>query len=149
MPRRELDAFGRQQVEEGIVTRRQHAMHGLEHALVLVRTGHGENLRIARGNLFGFGAHAAGHDYLAILGKGLADRGERFRLRAVEEAARIDDREISAGVRAGQFISLGTQARDDPLAVDQRLRTAERDEAYFRRAPDCRGGMPACHRRGA
>ena len=135
VPRRQLDAFRRHQIEERIVLRRRRAMHGVEHALVLLRAGD----RRARwgmcgGDLLRLGAHAAGDDDLAVFRQRLADGGERFRLGAVEKAAGVDDDEVGAGVLARQLIALGAQARDDALAIDQRLRAAERDEAHFRRA---------------
>ncbi len=34
---------------------------------------------------------------------------------------------------AGELIALRPQPRDDALAIDERLRAAERDKAYFRR----------------
>src|SRR5262249_59004763 len=77
MPRGELDASGWQQVDERVMARRQRAMHRLDHALVLLRTGDGEHLRIARGDLLRLGAHAAGHDHLAVLVERLADGRER------------------------------------------------------------------------
>src|SRR5262245_43266002 len=116
------------------MARRQRTMHRLDHALVLLRTRDGEDLRIARGDFLRLGAHAAGHDYLAVLIERLADGRERFRLGAVEKAAGIDHRQIGAGMRASEFIALRAQARDDAFAVDQRLRAAERDKAYLRRA---------------
>ena len=51
-----------------------------------------------------------------------------FRLRAIEEAAGIDDGEVGIGVVAGEFVTLGAQPRDNALGIDQRLRTAERNE---------------------
>jgi transposase len=39
--RRKLDALGRDEVEERVVLRRRGAMHRVEHALVLLRTGDG------------------------------------------------------------------------------------------------------------
>ncbi len=71
---------------------------------------------------------------LPFVGERLADGGERLRLRAVEKAAGVDDHQIGAGVLAGELVALGAQPRDDALAVDQRLRAAERDEAHLRRA---------------
>ena len=56
---------------------------------------------------------------------------ERLRLGAVEKAAGVDDDEVRAGVLARQLITLRAQPRDDALAVDQRLRAAERDEAHL------------------
>ena len=83
---------------------------------------------IARGDLFRFGAHAAGDDHLAVLGERRADGGKRFRLRAVEEAAGIDDREIGVRMSPGELITFGAQPRDDALGIDQRFRAAERNE---------------------
>src|SRR5262245_63945383 len=131
-------------------------MHRRDHALVLLWTGDREHSWVTRGDLFRLGAHAAGHDYLAVLVERLADGGERFRLGAVEKAAGVDDREVSAGMGTSEFITLRAQAGDDALAVDQGLRTAERDEAhpwYARRV--ARGmtvvddeGLPESARRG-
>ena len=52
------------------------------------------------GDLLRLRAHAAGDDDLAVLGQRLADGVERFRLRAVEEAAGVDDDEVGALVLA-------------------------------------------------
>ena len=52
-------------------------------------------------------------------------------LGAVEKAAGVDDHQVGAGVRTSEFIALRAQAGDDALAVDQRLRAAERDEAHL------------------
>ena len=128
--RRELDAFRRHQIEERIVLRRRGAMHGVEHALVLLRAGDGEHVGIFVGDLLRLRAHAAGDDDLAVLGQRLADGVERFRLRAVEEAAGVDDDEVGALVLARQLVALGAQPRDDALGIDQRLRAAERNEAH-------------------
>ena len=81
--------------------RRHRAMHGLDHALVLLRAGDGEHVRIVRDDLLGLRAHAAGDDDLAVLVKRLADRGQRLRLGAVEKAAGVDDHEVGALVRRG------------------------------------------------
>ena len=72
--RRQLDALRRHQIEMRIVRRRQRAMHGIQHALILLRPGDREHAGIGRRDLLGFGAHAAGDDDLAVLGHGLADR---------------------------------------------------------------------------
>ena len=45
VPRRELDAFRRHQIEERIVLRRQCAMHRIDHAFVLLRAGDREHVR--------------------------------------------------------------------------------------------------------
>ncbi len=89
---------------------------------------------IALGDRLGLGAHAAGDDDLAVLRQRLADRRERFRLRAVEEPAGVDDGEVGAVVLAGELVALRAQPRDDALGIDQRLGAAERDEAHLRSA---------------
>ena len=52
-----------------------------------------------------------------------------------------------------QLVALGAQLREDALAVDQRLRAAERDEGDARRGARVRAGMVghahACHARRA
>ena len=80
------------------------------------------------GNFLRLGPHAAGDDDLAVFGHGGADSGERFRLRAVEEAAGIDDGEVGAGMVARQLVAFRAQPRDDALGIDQRFRAAERNE---------------------
>src|SRR5262249_42342589 len=56
-----------------------------------------------------------------------------------------DHREVSAGMGTSEFIALRAQAGHDALAVDQRLRAAERDETHSRRA---RRGMSVFHGEG-
>ena len=63
--------------------RRSGAMHRLDHAFVLLRTGDGEHLRKPLRNRLGLGSHAAGDDHLAVLGQGLADGPEQLLLGAV------------------------------------------------------------------
>ena len=45
VPRRQLDALRRHQIEERIVLRRRRAVHGLDHALVLLRPGDRQHVR--------------------------------------------------------------------------------------------------------
>ena len=120
-------------------------MHRGDHALVLLRTSDREDPGVTGGDLLRLGAHAAGHDHLAVLVERLADGGERFRLGAVEKAAGVDHREVGAGMGTSEFIALRAQAGHDALAVDQRLRAAERDETHSRRA---RRGMSVFHGEG-
>ena len=54
-------------------------------------------------------------------------------LRAVEEAAGVDDDGVGAGMRWRKLVALGAQPGDDALAIDERLRAAERDERDARR----------------
>ena len=149
MARREFHALFRHEIEEGIMRRRRGAMHRLDDALIVLRLGDRENVREFGENVGRIGAHAAGHDDLAVLLQPRLDRLQRLGLGAVEKAAGVDDDDIGAGVGLRQLIALGAQLRDDALAVDERLGTAERDEG------DARGGIfrrrhgAAVPRRGA
>ena len=103
---------------------RQRAMHGIEHALVLLRARDREHAGIGLFDRFRLGAHAAGDDHLAVLGHGLADRRERFLLGAVEEAAGVDDDDVGPVMLARELIALGAQPRDDALGIHQGLGAA-------------------------
>jgi hypothetical protein len=105
--------------------RRHGAVHGVEHARILLRSGDGEDAGIGLLDLLGFGTHAAGDDDLAVSGHGLADGGQRFLLGAVEKTAGIDDDEVGAIMLARQLIAFGAQPRDDPLGIDQSLGASE------------------------
>ena len=143
MSRGELDTFGRKQVEERIVDRRCGPVHRVEHALVLLRAGHGENVRVALGDRFWLRPHAPGHDDLAVLRQRLTDGPQQLLLGAVEKAAGIDDHQIGAVVLGREFVAFRAQARDDALGIDQCLGAAERDKADLgsaRRHGRCLGG---------
>src|ERR1700745_1141569 len=107
-------------------------MHCRDHALGLLRASDSEHLRIALRNRLGLRPHAARDDDLAVLGQSLADRAKGFLLGTVEEAAGVEDDQIGAIVLARELVTLGAQARDDALGIDQCLRAAERDKADFR-----------------
>ena len=49
-------------------------------------------------------------------------------MRAVEEPAGINNRQVGIGVIASQFVTFRPQPRDNAFGIDQRLRTAERNE---------------------
>ncbi len=132
MARGELDALGGHQIEKRVVPRRRHPVDRIDHGFVLLRPGDGEHVRVAGGDLFGLGTHAAGDDHLAVLVERRADGGKGFLLRAVEKAAGIDDREVGAGMPPGELIAFCAQPRDDALGIDQRLGAAEGDEAHPR-----------------
>ena len=131
VPRRQLDAFRRHQIEERIVLRRHRAMHGIDHALILLRAGDRQHLRVGGRDALRLRAHAAGDDDLAVFLQRAADGRKRLRFGAVEKAAGVDDDEIGAGVLARELVALRAQPRDDALAVHQRLRAAERNEAHL------------------
>ena len=67
---------------------------------------------------------AAGDHDFAVLGERFADRVERFFDRGVDEAAGVDDHQIGVVVRGRSDVALGPQLRENPLGVDQGLRTA-------------------------
>ena len=129
MTRRQLDALRGNQVQMRVVDRRRRPVNGLEHALVLLGPGDRQHARIGLFDLFGFGAHAAGDDDLAVLGHGRADRRQRFLLGAIQEAAGVDDHDVGAVMFAGQLIALRPKPGDDALGIDQRLWTSERNKA--------------------
>ncbi len=108
-----------------IVQRRQRAMHGIEHALILLRPGDREHIGIRFLDLLGLRAHAAGDDHLAVLGHGFADGTERLLFCTVEKAAGVDDHQIRAVMLARQLIALGSQARNYALGVHKRFGASE------------------------
>ncbi|MGY4418851.1 hypothetical protein ACVWY2_001276 [Bradyrhizobium sp. JR6.1] len=130
----QLDALRRHQVEVRIMRRRQRAVHGVQHALILLRSRDRQHAGIGALDLLRLGAHAAGDDDLAVLGHGLADRRERFLLGAVEEAAGVDDDDVGAVMLARQFIAFRAQPGDDALGIDQRLGAPQGHKAHFRRS---------------
>jgi hypothetical protein len=69
------------------------------------------------------GAEAASDHHLSVLGERLADGVERFLDRGVDEAAGVDDDEISVVVGRRGRIAFGAQLRQDALGIDERLRT--------------------------
>jgi hypothetical protein len=52
-------------------------------------------------------AEAAGHHHFAVLGERLADRVERFLYRGVDEAAGVDDDEVSVVIAWRGDVALG------------------------------------------
>ncbi|HWA77499.1 MAG TPA: hypothetical protein VG937_34420 [Polyangiaceae bacterium] len=114
-------------------------MDRIENLLVLVRAGDGENPRVTRRDDVGLCAETAGDDDLAVLVQGFADGLKAFIARAVEKTTGVDEDEVSARVIRGDLVALGAQARDDAFAIDQRLRTAERDDADPGLVNLCRG----------
>ena len=134
--RREPDALLRDEIDERVVRRGRRRAHGLEDALVILRSRDRQYVGKSRQYVFGLGAHASGHHHLAVFAQGGADRLQRLGLGAIEKAASVDDDHIGAGVAAREFIALRAQPRDDPLAVDQSLGTTERHEGNARRGGD-------------
>jgi hypothetical protein len=129
-------AFGRHEIEVGIVQRRHGFVHGLHDGFVLMRAGDREHARMSLADGLLLDAETACDDDAAILGHGLADGVEALLLGRVEEAAGIYDDNVRAVVSGGYLIALGAQARDDPLGIDERLGAAERDESDLGRRLD-------------
>ena len=69
-------------------------------------------------------AEAAGDDDLAVLGERFADGIERFFYRRIDEAAGVDDDEVSVVVSRRGDVTLRAKLREDALGIDERLRTA-------------------------
>ena len=113
--------------------RRQRAVHGIEHAFILLRPRYRQHAGVGGLDLLGLGAHAAGDDHLAVLGHRLADGAERLLLGAVEEATGVDDDQIGAVMLARQLIALRAQPRDDALGIHQRLGASQGNKADFGR----------------
>lgn len=117
MPRRELNALGRNQVSIRVMLRGRRAMHRFQDALVLLRPGYREHVRMQGGDLLRLRTHAASHDHLAIFGKRRTDGVERFSLRAIQKAARVNDCEVGISVAARQLITFSAQPRDNALGI--------------------------------
>src|SRR5262249_3426958 len=94
-----------------------------------------EHARMGGKDAIPFDAETAGDDDAPVVGHGLADGIEAFRLGRIEKAAGIDHHHVGAGVVGRQLVTLGPQPRDDALAVDHRLRAAERNERDAGRRP--------------
>ena len=102
---------------------------------------------VALVNTCGF-LDSAKAESLAAIARALKENGKVIVtgcMGAVEKAAGVDHCEVGAGMGTSEFIALRAQAGHDALAVDQRLRAAERDETHSRHA---RRGMSIFHGEG-
>ena len=133
VPRRQFHALFRHEIDERIVRRRNHSVHGRDDGFVLMRAGDREHVRMRVANHTGFRAEAARHDHAAVLGERFADGVERFGARAVEKTARVDDDDVGASVVGRGLVAFGAELAQDPLGIDERLRATQAHEADFRR----------------
>ncbi len=117
--RRQADGAGGQEIDERVGLGGHGLVDGVEHGLVLVRAGDGEDLWMRAGDVFGFGPQTAGDDDTAVFTQCLADGLKAFGLGAVEKAAGVDDHRIGALVIGRDGIALGAQARQDALSNPQ------------------------------
>ena len=149
MPRRQLDAGRRHEVGVRVVRPGQVPVHMIEHLVRGVRPGDGQHLRVHAGDQVFAAlvprAEAAGHDDPAVFCQRLADRVERLFNRRVDEAAGVDDDEVSAFVRRAGGVALGGELRDDQFGIDQRLGTAQGHESHRRSGGTGSGGTCAPH----
>ncbi len=67
VPRGEGHARGGQQVDERVGRGRDGGVDRVQHLLVLVRAGHGQDAGMGAGDVVGFGPQAAGDDHPAVL----------------------------------------------------------------------------------
>jgi len=130
--RGELEPAFRDQVNEWPLRRGRCLVHRFDNLFILMRAGDREDVGETRADDLRLVAHAAGDDDAAILRHRLADRLQAFLLRAVEEAAGVDEHDVGARIIGRQAIAVGTQFGQNPFAVDECLRTAERNHADFR-----------------
>ena len=132
--RRQLHALRRQEIDEGLVRRRRCLVHGGHDALIGLRPGDREHVRMLLADQFGRRAHAAGDDDLAVFLQRRADGAQRLVARRIQEAAGVHDDQVGAVMLARDLVALGAQARQDALGIDKRLRATETDETDAWRA---------------
>jgi hypothetical protein len=70
----------------------------------------------------------------AVGGQRLADGVQAFLHRIVNEAAGVDDHQVSAFAGLAGFVAFGAQLREDQFGVRERLGAAQRDERNLRGA---------------
>ena len=138
--RGQLDVGLRDQVDIGPLAGRGVRMHCIDDLFVLMRAGHCQHLRMRGADRVGFFAHAAGHDDAAVLRDRLADRLQALFLGGIEEAAGVHEHHVGPGIIGAHRIAVGAQPREDALAVDQCLGTAEGYHADLLLVGDCGGG---------
>ncbi|MNP04069.1 hypothetical protein D3C76_959740 [compost metagenome] len=118
--RSQLDALRRHQVDQRVVLglRRDHFMDGIDHLLVLLRTGDGQYARVHIADAVFGDAHAAGDDDLAVLGDGFADGVQRLGLGAVDEAAGVDHHYVGILIGGHDLVALHAQLGEDSFGID-------------------------------
>ncbi len=131
MTRSQFDALFRDQIDKGLVFRRQVLMHRSDHFLVALRAGYLEHLRMPIENFLRLGAQATGDDHLAVLGEGLADRIQRLIHRRIDETASVNYHQVRGGIARRHFISFRAQAGEDALGIDQCFGAAQTDKAHL------------------
>ena len=133
MARRQFEAAFRDQVDKGVGNWRRCVMHRVDDLLILMRAGDGQYLRKTSTDHLRFVAHTSRHDDPTVFRDRLANGFQRFLLGRIEKAAGVDQHDVGAGIVGGHLIAVRAQFREDAFAIDQRLGTAERNHADFRR----------------
>ncbi|MNT38757.1 hypothetical protein D3C72_1749650 [compost metagenome] len=110
---------------------RQRRVHGFHYALVILRPGHRQHVRVRLTDLLRALAQAAGDDDLAVLVHRLADRIQRFGHRRIDEATGVDHHHIGRIVGRDDVVAFRPQLGEDALGIDEGLRAAKADEADF------------------
>jgi hypothetical protein len=131
MTRGQLDPLRRHQIDQRVVIelRRGGVVDGIDHLLVLLRTGDGQHARMDIADHAFVHAHAAGDDHFAVLGQRLANGLEGFSLGAVDETAGVDHDHVSVLVGRNDLIAFHAQLGQDAFGIDQGLRATEADKA--------------------
>lgn len=141
MARRKFDPLRRHQIEKRIMGGRHGAMHGLDHAFILLRPADRQHIGILGQNAFGLSPHAACHNDLAVFGHRLANRFQRFIAGAIEKTAGVDNHHLGPGIIGRDGIALGPQMSEDALTIHQRLGATEGNNADGRRFFSRLGGF--------
>ncbi|MCY1413594.1 hypothetical protein D9M71_290270 [compost metagenome] len=131
--RGQLDALWRHQVDQRVVVlaRRHDFVHGIDHLLVLLRTGHREHARVHVTDVAFLDTHAAGDDDLAVFLDRFADHFQRLGLGAVDEAAGVDHHHVGVLVGGHDFIAFHAQLGQDALGIDQGFWATQAYETYL------------------
>ena len=98
MARCQAQPFGRDEIDEGVVQRRDRLMHGLHDLFVLVWAGDGQHTGVGLEDAIPLNAEAARHDHAAVFGQRFSDGRKAFLFGRVEKTAGIDHHDIGAGV---------------------------------------------------
>ncbi|MNS16754.1 hypothetical protein D3C72_484130 [compost metagenome] len=122
--RGQLDALWRHQVDQRVVVLawRHDFVHGVDHLLVLLRTGHGQHARVHVADIAFFHAHTAGDDHLAVFLDRFADHFQRLSLGRIDETAGVDDYNVGVLIGGHHVIAFHAQLGQDALGVDQCFR---------------------------
>ncbi len=104
---------------------RQVLVHRAHDFIGRMRTGDCEHARVRVQHHVALRAEAAGDDDLAVFDERFTDGVERFRDRAVDEAAGVDHHEVRILIARRDEITLRAQLREDAFGIDECFGAAE------------------------